>query len=70
MQRVTRLYYDLLHRAPQTGEGTDWAFALDAGLNPEEIARGFTFSEEYRGNAIRARYRALLGRETEPEGAA
>ncbi|MCI0461666.1 MAG: DUF4214 domain-containing protein [Gemmataceae bacterium] len=67
---VTRLYQNLLHRAPQAGEDVDWARALDAGSSPEEVARGFTYSDEYRSNAIRAHYRALLGREAEAEGVA
>ncbi len=62
---ATRFYLDLLHRSPQPSEAAFWAAALDNGRSREAVAGGFTLGDEYRGNLIRADYRALLGRDPE-----
>lgn len=63
---LSRVYYDLLHRAPGATELTDWLGALERGVTPAQAVGAFLVSAEYRGNLIRANYRTLLGRE--PDG--
>src|SRR5438034_621118 len=60
---VTRLYADLLHRAPAPSEVAGWVSVLAAGASPEQVAGQFTASAEYRSNLIRGDYETYLGRE-------
>lgn len=65
---VTRLYADLLHRAPAPSEQAGWVAVLAAGATTEQVAAQFTGSDEYRSNLIRNDYETYLGREPDAPG--
>src|SRR5262249_16296111 len=65
-QFVNALYNDFLHRAPAPAEVTNWTSALQAGVNPTQVALSFTTSPEYLSNLIQADYRMFLRRQPAP----
>lgn len=66
---VTKLYFDLLGRAPDTQGLADWSRLLVNGTPYVDVANGITASDEYHGLLIAASYRQYLGREVDPAGA-
>src|SRR5262249_43992428 len=55
-----------LHRTPQNSEVQGWVTAMQQGLTQEQVALGFTTSNEHRGNLIAPDYQTYLRRDPEP----
>ncbi|WP_189218911.1 MULTISPECIES: matrixin family metalloprotease [Streptomyces] len=67
---VASLYRDILGRRFDD-EGLDgWIRSLFSGANPQDVARGFCYSEEHSGQIATDLYFTLLDRAPEPAGLA
>lgn len=65
---VTRLYLDLLGRAPDAGGLAYWLGQLQAGASRTQVALGFEASPEYQTREIQQLYQELLGRPADQQG--
>jgi hypothetical protein len=65
-QFVEGLYFDLLHRQPQSTEVAGWAETISPGAASRRgVIAGFLGSNEYRASEITSNYRVFLGRNPE-----
>jgi glucose/arabinose dehydrogenase len=67
---VTKVYRDLLDRAPDPAGLQGWTAALERGTPYGDVANGITYSDEYRSRLIAEAYRTYLERGPDPTGAA
>jgi hypothetical protein len=67
---VTKLYTDLLHRAPDETGLVEMITALDAGMSRTQAALTIEASPEFHALEVQNLYRTFLHREAEPGGLA
>ena len=67
---VTRMYQDLLGRAPDPAGLTSWVTALQRGTSRLTVANAITSSPEYRSILITQSYQRYLGRTPDAAGLA
>jgi uncharacterized protein YkwD len=65
---ITRLYRDLLGRAPSAADLGTWVGALEAGASRQAVVAGFLGSAEYNQRLVTQWFQKFLGRTPGPAG--